>query len=351
MDELTFAERPHRRRNILNGEWVLVSPQRTRRPWQGEISRSDDLRRPAFDPDCYLCPGNLRAGGFRNPDYPATYTFNNDYPALLPDTVPGGFNRDNLLVARGEPGICRVLNFSPRHDLTLAEMERKEVEGVIEAWQKEFSALSAIRGIRSIQIFENKGALMGNSNPHPHCQIWAQRSLPMELSRECRRFSAHFRKTKRSLLADYLRLELEIAERVVWENEDFVVLVPFWAFWPFETLVLPRRPMATILDMKAEQRGAFAEALLAVTVKYDNLFHTSFPYSSGIHQAPGDGRSHPEWHWHVHFYPPLLRSATIRKFMVGYELLAEPQRDITPEYSAGILRELSLEHYRKRGVS
>lgn len=346
MNGLNIHDRPHRRKNILNGEWVLVSPQRTRRPWQGELARPDQEIRPAYDPDCYLCPGNLRANGQRNPDYRDTFVFGNDYSALLADTAKASCDCGRLLVARSEPGLCRVINFSPRHDLTLAEMEPAAVEKVIAAWQSEFAVLSRQPFIVSVLIFENKGAMMGNSNPHPHCQIWAQSSLPMEMRKESRRFSAHYKKTARSLLADYLRLELDRRERIVWENDAFVALVPFWALWPFETLIVPRRPMADLLALDPFEKRDFAAALLAVTVKYDNLFQTSFPYSAGIHQAPCDGRPHPEWHWHMHFYPPLLRSATIKKFMVGYELLAEAQRDITPEYSAGILRELPLKHYK-----
>jgi len=336
----TLFELPHRRRNLLNGEWVLVSPQRTERPWQGEVSMGQTVTRPAYDPGCYLCPGNLRANGERNPAYPSTYVFCNDFPALLPQTSSGRERQHPLLQARSEPGLCRVVNFSPRHDLTLAEMAIPEIEKVVAVWCDEFATLSTRPGIRHIQIFENKGAMMGNSNPHPHGQIWAQAHVPMEVVKEQRRFSAHFRKTGRSLLEDYLDLELKLGERLVWSNASFVALVPFWALWPFETLLMPRRRVATLLSLSAAEKKDFAAALKAVTARYDTLFGCSFPYSAGIHQAPCDGRPHPEWHLHMHFYPPLLRSATIRKFMVGYELLAEPQRDISPESAAARLRDV-----------
>ncbi len=337
---------PHRRKNILTGEWVLVSPHRTNRPWQGEISPSTNEKRQSYVSDCYLCPGNKRANGALNPQYTGTFVFTNDFSALLEDVPSVKLNRNTLLSMKPERGICRVVNFSPRHDLTLAEMQENEIEEVIAAWQREFSSLGSRPQINYVQIFENKGSLMGNSNPHPHGQIWAQESIPMEPLKESKQFKSYYMKKKRSLLADYLKLELQIKERIVYENNSFAVLVPFWAVWPYETIVISKRRMPHILQLKETEKKDFANAISVVTIKYDNLFKTSFPYSSGLHQAPTDGKNHSEWHFHMHFYPPLLRSASIKKFMVGYEMLAEPQRDITPEYSAEVLRSLSIVHYK-----
>ena len=339
---------PHRRKNILTGEWVLVSPHRTQRPWQGETSQPTTEQRPQYDPGCYLCPGNTRANGETNPQYQDTFVFTNDFSSLLPETASGRTKGHTLLVAKSEKGICRVVNFSPRHDLTLAEMETSAIEKVVDVWQKEFASLGSDKRINHVQIFENKGAMMGNSNPHPHCQIWAQESIPREAEKELRQFRAYYGKTGRSLLGDYVKEEVKLGERTIFVNESFVVLVPFWAVWPYETMIVPRRKLATILQLTSGEKRDFAEALRSVTVKYDNLFMTSFPYSSGLHQAPTDGRKHPEYHWHTHFYPPLLRSASVKKFMVGYEMLAEPQRDITPEQAAALLKKQSTLHYHKR---
>ncbi len=339
---------PHRRKNILTGEWVLVSPHRTQRPWLGEVSKSDLETIPQYDPGCYLCPGNKRANGEFNPDYKNTFVFTNDFSALIEDSPKAVFNKKNLLVARSEKGICKVVNFSPRHDLTLAEMDEGDIEKVILAWQEEFENLGRHPHINHVQIFENKGSMMGNSNPHPHCQIWAQESIPMEPGKELKNFKQYFRKNKRSLLSDYLKLELRLKERLVYENSSFAVVVPYWAVWPFETLIIPKRKIADILQLKENEKKDFSNVLRVITTKYDNLFSTSFPYSSGIHQAPTDGKEHKEWHLHMHFYPPLLRSAAIKKFMVGYEMLAEPQRDLTPEYCASILYGLSDVHYKHR---
>jgi len=339
---------PHRRKNILNGEWILVSPHRTQRPWRGEIAKTDDSNRPSYDPDCYLCPGNKRANGETNPDYKKTFVFTNDYSSLLPDIADSNLNRRGLLISKSERGICRVVNFSPRHDLTLAEMDAVEIENVISTLQEEVKYLSGKNYINHIQIFENKGSMMGNSNPHPHCQIWAQESIPREPKKELSNFKKYFNANKRSLLSDYLKLELRLQERVVFENNSFAVLVPFWAVWPFETLIVSKRKFPGLIDLRAGERKDFASALSIITVKYDNIFQTSFPYSSGIHQAPTDGKDHKEWHFHMHFYPPLLRSASVKKFMVGYEMMAEPQRDITPEYSAQVLRDIPAVHYKKK---
>lgn len=338
---------PHRRKNILTGEWVLVSPQRTNRPWQGEVSTTEEIIRPKYDPNCYLCPGNKRANGEINPDYKNSFAFTNDFSSLLENIPLDAYNANDLLVTKNEIGICRVVNFSPRHDLTLAEMKEGEIQAVIETWKSEFKTLSEHPKINHVQIFENKGAMMGNSNPHPHCQIWAQESIPTEPAKELKQFTQYFRKNNRSLLNDYLKLELKLKERIVHENSLFVVLVPFWAIWPYETMIISKKKYANLLAFKSEEIKSFANAIKVITVKYDNLFQTSFPYSSGIHQAPTDGKTHKEWHFHMHFYPPLLRSASIKKYMVGYEMLAEPQRDITPEVSAKVLRELPNIHYKE----
>ncbi len=340
MQKSDFRSFPHRRQNILTGDWILVSPHRTERPWQGEISSQPGEKRRRYEPECYLCPGNVRANGERNPPYEGTFVFTNDFSALLEDIPLHREEHSRLLPARSEPGTCRVVNFSPRHDLTLAQMSETEILGVIDAWQSEFRSLGSRPHINYVQIFENKGSLMGNSNPHPHCQIWAQQSVPLEPSKEGRQMKKYFRGKKRSLLGDYLKLEIKRKERMVYENSSHAVIVPFWAVWPYETMIVPKRKMPTLLQLRDSEKRDFANALSVVTSKYDNLFKISFPYSSGVHQAPTDGASHPEWHLHMHFYPPLLRSASIKKFMVGYEMLAEPQRDITAERSAEILRNL-----------
>jgi UDPglucose--hexose-1-phosphate uridylyltransferase len=334
---------PHRRKNILTGDWVLVSPQRTQRPWQGEVVKPAVHALPAYDPECYLCPGNARANGTINPKYDSVFAFTNDFSALLQDVPSKEFPTHNLLIAKKERGICRVVNFSPRHDLTFAAMTVSDIEAVIRVWRDEYRTLGTIENIKYVQIFENKGAMMGNSNPHPHCQIWAQESIPMEPRKELVHFKRHYEKRNRSLLGDYIREELGLWERIVYENGSFVVIVPFWAVWPYETILIPKRKVASLLRLRDEEIHDFADSLKIITMKYDALFQTSFPYSAGIHSAPTDGHSHPEWHLHMHFYPPLLRSAAIKKFMVGYEMMAEPQRDITAEAAAERLRSIDVE--------
>ena len=346
MQQTKLLRFPHRRKNILTGEWILVSPQRTQRPWQGEISASSSAQSLEYESGCYLCPGNKRANGDTNPQYTGTYVFTNDFSALLPDIPTEQIQENDLLISKAERGICRVVNYSPKHNLTLAEMSENEIEQVIAIWQEEFRMLGEKPYINHVQIFENKGSIMGNSNPHPHCQIWAQESIPMETQKELKQFKAYSSKKKRGLLTDYLKLELRLKDRLVFENASFVVVVPYWAIWPYETMIIPKRRISNILQLKSDERKDYAGAIKAVTVKYDNLFNTSFPYSAGLHQAPTDNRRHSEWHFHMHFYPPLLRSAQIKKFMVGYEMLAEPQRDITPEESARTLRELSIVHFK-----
>jgi UDPglucose--hexose-1-phosphate uridylyltransferase len=336
----------HRRYNPLLDEWVLVSPLRLKRPWQGKIEEANDETRPPYDPECYLCPGNLRANGERNPAYEGTFAFDNDFSALRLDSPDFQFERGGLLKAESEAGICRVICFSPRHDESLAEMSIPDISKVIVAWRDEYLRLGGMPQINYVQIFENKGELMGNSNPHPHCQVWAQSTIPVLPSKETGQFKLYLENQGNCLLCDYVRLELVEKERVVFENDEFVAVVPFWAVWPFEVLLTTKSHIASLGEMDESKQALFADAIKKLTVKYDNLFHVSFPYSAGIHQSPTDGRSHNEWHLHMHFYPPLLRSANIRKFMVGYEMLGMPQRDITPEFAAQTLRSTSDVHYK-----
>lgn len=337
---------PHRRLNILTGEWVLVSPHRTKRPWQGKVEDLPADNRPEYDPKCYLCPGNDRADGDVNPDYKESFVFKNDFSALLEDTPASSLNDEGLLVAKNERGICKVISFSPKHNLTLPELSINEITAVINLWQKEYNSLSENEWIKYIQIFENKGEIMGCSNPHPHGQIWSQSEVPMEIVKETERQKNYYAVHRESMLSAYLKLELKKDERVIFENEHFAVLVPFWAVWPYETIIISKRHVSSIKFFTIAEKQALAEAIKALTTKYDNLFETSFPYSAGMHQAPVNDGDHPEWHWHMHFYPPLLRSATVKKFMVGYEMLANPQRDITPEFAANRLKDLATEHYK-----
>ncbi|MEM1337820.1 MAG: UDP-glucose--hexose-1-phosphate uridylyltransferase [Bacteroidota bacterium] len=336
---LDLKEHPHRRYNILTGEWVMVSPHRTQRPWQGKQEKVVQENKPSYDEKCYLCPGNTRANGVTNPNYTTTFSFVNDFSALLSET-PTDLVEDGLLKAKGERGICKVICFSPNHSQTLSSMDVTQITRVVQLWKKEYQELGALDGINHVQIFENKGETMGCSNPHPHGQIWAQSSLPEEPRKKGVQQRNYFEKHSKSLLSDYLQQELKAKERLVSENEHFVALVPFWAIWPYETMILPKNHYQHIGQLNAEEDSAFARIIKELTVKYDNLFEVSFPYSAGIHQAPTDGQKNTEWHFHMAFYPPLLRSATVKKFMVGYEMFANPQRDITAEQAARTLQQL-----------
>ncbi len=381
---MTTFTSPHRRYNPLTDEWILVSPQRATRPWLGAVEKMQQERRPEYDPKCYLCPGNTRAVGATNPSYTSVYVFDNDFPALLePDKADTEAREDTtlsvvsspsslsspLIRSQQETGVCRVICFSPRHDLTLAELPVEDIRAVVDTWVAQCEELGARDDISYIQLFENKGEIMGCSNPHPHGQLWATRHVPTEIAKETRGqwnylFGGRDKETRRQgdkadetlsplssvsspspLLLDYLDIERE-GTRILFENEHFVCLVPFWATWPFETMVLPKRHVRRLIELGDAERDALADAMKRMTVRYDNLFEVSFPYTMGVHQAPYDGEAHDEWQMHLHFYPPLLRSATVKKFMVGYEMLAQPQRDLTAEQAAERLCGLSEVRFR-----
>ena len=342
---------PHRRYNPLTDEWILVSPHRTQRPWLGQVEKSASDKIERHDAKCYLCPGNERANGAHNPQYDSTFVFDNDFAALLspsPQSSPVVNRGGGILDAQPERGICRVICFSPRHDLTLPDLAVAEIRRVVDAWIAQTIDLGSRDFVHYVQVFENKGAMMGASNPHPHGQVWANEHVPTEPAKELKMLAAYRAERSSCLLCDYLKTELESRERIVCENDAFVALVPFWATWPFETIVIARRHFGAMPDMMDDERNALADVVKRLTTRYDNLFQTWFPYSMGFHQSPTDGTPYPQAHLHAHYYPPLLRSATVRKFMVGYEMLGEPQRDITPEMAAVRLREMSEVLYRTK---
>ena len=329
----------HKRLNILTGEWVLVSPHRAKRPWQGQNEAVNNEKRPTYEPSCYLCAGNTRINGEVNPKYEDVFVFTNDFAALQSDSPSFSVN-DDLLIAESETGICKVVCFSPDHSKSLADMDPIEIQKVVFAWQNEYQELGSIDTINYVQIFENKGAVMGCSNPHPHGQIWCQSTLPNEVDKKNTQQLSYYKKHNSSLLGDYLKQELKKNERIVYQNKAFVVLVPFWAVWPFEAMIVPKGHKTNILELNDDETLLYAEAISVLTKAYDKVFNTSFPYSSGIHQSPTNSKDNSHWHWHMSFYPPLLRSATVKKFMVGYEMFGSPQRDITPEIASKMIKKL-----------
>jgi len=343
------SQHVHRRWNPLRRSWVLVSPHRTERPWQGEVAQKAAPQAVSHDPLCYLCPGNKRAGGEVNPMYPGVFSFVNDYSALLPE--PSEVTEapaSPLLLAEPARGLCKVLCYHPDHSLTLARMTRQEIRPVVDAWTREYLELACLDWIKYVQIFENRGAMMGASNPHPHGQIWSTGFVPDEPAAETEAQREHLTRTGHCLLCDYIAAERAAGDRIIFENDHFMAIVPWWAVWPFEALLVSRRHLGALPQLNAEERDGLADALNRLTSRYDNLFQTSFPYTMGFHQSPTDDEAHPEWHFHAHFYPPLLRSATVRKFMVGFEMLGMPQRDITPEGAAQRLRDCSEAHFWPR---
>ncbi|MCD1126368.1 galactose-1-phosphate uridylyltransferase [Jinshanibacter sp. LJY008] len=341
------VDHPHRRFNPLTGQWILVSPHRAKRPWQGQQESVDHTRQPAHDPDCFLCAGNTRVTGDVNPDYRGTYVFTNDFAALMPDTPDAEQSTDPLMRCQSARGTSRVICFSPDHSKSLPELSLAALEEIIRTWQQQLDELGKI--YPWVQIFENKGAAMGCSNPHPHGQIWANSFLPNEAEREDRLQREYFEQQHSSMLLDYVKREMADGSRTVVETKHWLAVVPYWAAWPFETLLLPKVHVRHMGELSAEQRQDLALALKKLTSRYDNLFRCSFPYSMGWHGAPFNGQDNSHWQLHAHFYPPLLRSATVRKFMVGYEMMAESQRDLTAEQAAERLRAVSDVHYNESG--
>lgn len=340
---MNIYETSHRRYNILTGEWVLVSPHRAKRPWQGKTEKNLEPKQIVYDENCYLCPKNERVGGTENPDYKNVFVFENDFPAILKQSFKNTEN--GLLKAETENGICKVVCFSPNHSLTLPLLSLENIKNVIQTWQKEYQELGNQKNINYVQIFENKGQIMGCSNPHPHGQIWAHQSIPDQIIQKTNQQKKYWNNNKKSLLSAYLKQELKAEKRILIENDFFVTLVPYWAVWPYETMLIPKNHLKDISEFNEKHIKSFADILKKTTIMYDNLFEISFPYSAGIHQAPTDGKKYDFWHFHMSFFPPLLRNASVKKFMVGYEMFATPQRDISPEKAAAMLKNLPKKHY------
>lgn len=339
------TDHPHRRYNPLIDEWVLVSPHRAKRPWQGQSEEPSNEQRPSYDETCYLCAGNTRINGEVNPPYTGTFVFENDFAALKQDT-PDAQTDDPLFKLQAEQGRSRVICFSPDHSKTLPELTDEARLEVVKTWMEQTAELG--RDHAWVQVFENKGAMMGCSNPHPHGQVWAQKHLPTQAQKKLTNFTQYFAEHQRSMLLDYVEKEVASDERVVRINDDWAAIVPYWAAWPFEVILLPRFAVRSITELNEAQQASLADIVGQITICYDNLFATSFPYSMGWHSAPNDGMEHPEWGLHAHFFPPLLRSASVKKFMVGYEMMAEAQRDLTPEQAADRLKALPTVHYKEQ---
>jgi UDPglucose--hexose-1-phosphate uridylyltransferase len=342
---MNLSDFPHRRFNPLTGEWILVSPHRAKRPWQGKVEQPQPSAPEQYDKKCFLCPGNLRAGNTQNPKYETTFVFDNDFAGILPDIPVETMDEQGLLVARGEQGLCRVVCHSPRHNLSFPVLSQQEILAVVATWISQYVEIGSYENINHILIFENRGEIMGATSPHPHSQIWANASIPTLPAMETARQKEYLDRQKSCLLCDYVKLELRMQARIIMQNDSFAVITPFWAVWPFEAMVVPKEHYTDIGSLPKKVKNDFADVLKRLTTRFDNLFSAPFPYSMGIHQRPTDGDGHEEWHFHTHFLPPLLRSPINRKLFAGYELLAMPQRDVTPEDGARKLRSCSEMHY------